>query len=262
MFTHAIVRVPCENFAAGLTTSTHLGAPDYDLMLRQHDAYVDALRGAGLTVITLPPENDFPDAHFVEDTAVVVPEVAVITNPGAPARRGEERTVAPTLGRYKRLARIEGPGTLDGGDVLLVDRHFFVGLSERTNEEGARQFAEVMGAYGYTVDAVPVGRGLHFKSGVNHVGGRTLLVTPGFADLPALAGYEALVTPEGEDYAANTLYVNGTLLTPAGFPGVRRLLDGLGLPVVELDMSETRKMDGGLTCLSLRFADQPGTRGA
>ncbi|MCK9239484.1 arginine deiminase-related protein [Desulfocurvus sp.] len=262
MFTHALVRVPCENFASGLTTSGRLGAPDYNLMLRQHDAYVDALRSLGLTVITLPPENDFPDAHFVEDTAVVVPEVAVITNPGAPARRGEERTVAPTLGRYKRLARIEAPGTLDGGDVLLVDRRFFVGLSERTNAEGARQFTEIMTARGYAVDTVPVGQGLHFKSGVNHLGGRTLLATPDFAGLPVLAGYDVLVTPAGEDYAANTLYVNGTLLTPAGFPGVRRLLDGLGLPVVELDMSETRKMDGGLTCLSLRFADQPGTGGA
>lgn len=254
MFTHAIVRIPCENFAEGLTTSGHLGAADYDLMLRQHDAYVDALRALDLTVITLPPEDAFPDAHFVEDTAVVVPEVAVITNPGAPARNGEQASVARALARYKPTARIQGPGTLDGGDVLLVDRHFFVGLSERTNEEGARQFGEIVAARGYTMDAVPVGAGLHFKSGVNHLGGRTLLVTPGFKDLPQLAGYELLVTPGDEEYAANTLYVNGTLLTPAGFPGVRSLLDGLGLPVVELDMSETRKMDGGLTCLSLRFA--------
>jgi len=254
MFTHAIVRIPCENFATGLTTSTHLGTADFELMLRQHDGYVDALRSLGLTVITLPPENEFPDAHFVEDTAVVVPEVAVVTNPGAPARNGEQQTVRPALARYKRTAFIEAPGTMDGGDVLLVDKHFFVGLSERTNAEGARQFGEIMAAHGYTMDAVPVGQGLHFKSGVNHVGGRTLLVTPDFAGLPELAGYDLLVVPEGEEYAANTLYVNGTLLTPAGFSGVRELLDGLGLPVVELEMSEVRKMDGGLTCLSLRFS--------
>lgn len=254
MFSHALVRVPCENFASGLTTSSRLGAPDHGLMLRQHDAYVEALRGLGLTVITLPPEDAFPDAHFVEDVAVVTPEVAVITNPGAPARNGEQISVAPVLGRYKPLARIESPGFMDGGDVLLVDRHFFVGLSERTNAEGVRQFAEIVGAHGYTVDAVPVGKGLHFKSGVNHVGGKTLLVTPDFAGLDVLAGYDLLVTPEGEEYAANTLLMNEALITPAGFPGVRALIDGLGLRVIELDMSETQKMDGGLTCLSLRFA--------
>ncbi len=254
MFSHAIVRLPGENFASGLTTSGHLGAPDHRTMLVQHDMYVEALRACGLTIITLPPEEAFPDAHFVEDVAVVMPELAVITNPGAPARSGEPRSVAPVLGRYKRLARIAAPGTMDGGDVLLVDRHFFVGLSERTNAEGARQFEQIVSAYGYTVSTVPVGQGLHFKSGVNHLGGRTLLVTPDFAGLPALAGYELLVTPEDEEYAANTLLVNDALLTPAGYPGVRALLDGLGKRVIELDMSETRRMDGGLTCLSLRFS--------
>lgn len=254
VFTNAIVRTPCEQFAAGLTTSGHLGAPDYHKMLAQHAAYVDALRLLGLTVEVLPPEDDYPDAHFVEDTAVVMDEVAVLTNPGAPARSGEQVSIEPALALFKPVVRIEGDGTMDGGDVLQVDRHFFVGLSERTNEEGARQFADVVGAYGYTCQAVPVGEGLHFKSGVNHLGGRDLLVTPEFAGLEELAPYTLHVTPEGEEYAANTLWINGTLVTPAGFPGVRALLDGLGLPVVELDMSETRKMDGGLTCLSLRFS--------
>lgn len=254
MFSHAIVRLPCDNFASGLTTSGYLGAPDLRTMLIQHDIYVEALRNAGLTIITMAPENAFPDAHFVEDVAVVMPEMAVITNPGAPERNGEQHSVARVLGRYKRLARIEAPGTMDGGDVLLVDRHFFVGISERTNAEGARQFGEIVTAHGYTVTTVPVGKGLHFKSGVNHLGGRTLLVTPDFAGLPALAGYDLLVTPEDDEYAANTLLVNDTLLTPAGYPGVLALLQGLGKKVLELDMSETRRMDGGLTCLSLRFS--------
>lgn len=253
MFTHAIVRIPGENFASGLTTSGHLGAADHAVMLKQHEAYIQTLRDLGLDVEVLPPAPEYPDAHFVEDAAVVVPEVAVITRPGADSRRGEEVTIEPSLAAHKPVVRIAAPGTLDGGDVLLVDKRFFVGLSERTNEEGARQFAEIMGEHGYETTTVPVGEGLHFKSGVNHVGGNTLLVTPDFAGCKELEGYDLLETPDGEDYAANTLYINGTLITPKGFPGVRAMLDGLGLPIVELDMSETRKMDGGLTCLSLRF---------
>ena len=253
MFTHAIVRIPCENFAAGLTTSGHLGKADYALMLKQHEAYVDTLRGLGLDVEVLPAAVDYPDGHFVEDTAVVVPEVALITRPGAESRRGEEVTVEPALAAHKPIVRIEAPGTLDGGDVLQVGKRFFVGLSERTNEEGARQFAAAMGAHGYETTTVPVAEGLHFKSGVNHIAGNVLLVTPDFADRPELEGYEILVTPEGEEYAANLLNINGTLITPKGFPGVRALLDGQGLPVVELEMTETRKMDGALSCLSLRF---------
>jgi len=254
VFTHAIVRTPCANFAAGLTTSGHLGRADYELMLAQHAAYIEALRALGLAVDVLPAQDNYPDAHFVEDTAVVCDEVAVISNPGAPERNGEQLSMEPALARYKNLARIEGSGTLDGGDVLQVGQRFFVGLSERTNAEGVRQFARILGEHGYETVAVPVGQGLHFKSGVNFIGGNTLLVTPDFAGCDALAGYDLKVTPQGEDYAANTLYINGTLITPKGFPGVRAILDATGLPVVELDMSETRKMDGGLTCLSLRFA--------
>lgn len=254
MFTNAIVRTPCPEFASGLTTSGHLGAADYETMLAQHKAYVAALEKLGLAVDVLPYESQYPDAHFVEDTAVVVPEVAVLTNPGAPARNGEQASMEPALAKYKPVVKIEAPGTIDGGDVLLVDRHFFVGISERTNEEGARQFANIVSAYGYTCDAVPVGAGLHFKSGVNHVGGKTLLVTPDFKDLEVLQPYELLVTPKGEEYAANTLLINETLITPKGFPGVLRLLEQTERDIIELDMSETRKMDGGLTCLSLRFA--------
>lgn len=254
MFTHAIVRVPCENFAQGLTTSGHLGTADYSLMLSQHEAYAQTLRSLGLAVDVLEALPAYPDAHFVEDTAVVAAEVAVISNPGASARNGEQVSIEPALAKYKPVARIEGVGTLDGGDVLQVERRFFVGLSERTNVEGARQFARIVAEHGYETVTIPVGQGLHFKSGVNHIGGKRLLVTPDFAGCEALAGYELFVTPQGEDYAANTLLINDTLITPAGFPGVRAILDATGLNVVDLDMSETRKMDGGLTCLSLRFS--------
>lgn len=253
MFTHAIVRTPCEDFAKGITTATELGAADYTLMLKQHGAYVDTLRRLGLEVDVLPAEPEFPDAHFVEDVAVMTPEVAVITNPGAGSRNDEKERIIPALTKHRPVVRIEAPGTLDGGDVLLVDRHFFIGVSARTNEAGARQLGDIMTAYGYTYTLVPVREGLHFKCGVTSVGGNDLLVTRDFAERKELEGYTLHIVDAEEEYAANALYINGTIITPAGFPKTRKLLDGLGRDVVELDMSETRKMDGALTCLSLRF---------
>jgi dimethylargininase len=252
MFTRAICRKPGPDFAQGITTSG-LGPPDPARMLAQHGAYVDALRGLGLEVDLLEPLPGFPDAHFVEDAAVVTAAVAIVTRPGAPARRGEETALAPSLARHRSLARIEAPGTLDGGDVLIVDRRVLVGLSARTNPEGAAQLGRILQPFGFTTTPVPVGAGLHFKSGVNSLGGDVLLVSEDFAHREELASYRRIVVSTEETYAANTLWVNGTLLVPAGFPRTRAQLAALGLPVLELDTSEARKMDGGLTCLSLRF---------
>lgn len=251
-FTHAIVRKPGPNFAEGITTAD-LGQPDYELVLAQHAAYVAMLQELGLTVVVLEPLPDHPDAHFVEDTAVIVQEVAVIANMGAPARQGEEQAMASVLQEYRELVHIELPGTFDGGDVLVVEQHCMIGLSDRTNEPGARQLGEALARYGYRWDAIPVGAGLHFKSSVNYVGKNTLLIDQTFVDHPAFAGYEKLVIDADETYAANTLWLNDHLLMPAGFPKTRAKLSALGLPVIELETSELRKMDGGLTCLSLRF---------
>jgi dimethylargininase len=251
-FTHAVTRKPGPNFADGITTAD-LGRPDYNLVLAQQAAYVATLQQLGLTVIELEPLPDHPDAYFVEDTAVIVPEVAVIANMGAPARQGEEQAMAPVLANYRELIRIDPPGTFDGGDVLIVEKHCMIGISERTNESGARQLGEALATYGYRWDAIPVGAGLHFKSSVNYVGENTLLIDNAFADHPAFAGYDKLVIDPDEVYAANTLWINGHLLTPAGFPKTKQALAALGLPLIELDTSELRKMDGGLTCLSLRF---------
>jgi dimethylargininase len=251
-FTRALCRRPGPDFADGLTTAD-LGRPDYATMLAQHEAYVATLRGLGLEVEVLDPLPGHPDAYFVEDAALVFPELAVVTRPGADPRRAEAEALAPHLARHRPLVRLEAPATLDGGDVLTVGRQVFVGISERTNREGADQLARILAPHGYTVVPVPVSAGLHFKSSVNWVGGDTLLLTPGFADREALAGFRHLVVDPGEAYAANTLWINGTLLTPSGFPGTRALLASAGLPIVALDMSETRKMDGGLTCLSLRW---------
>ena len=253
MFTHAIVRRPCENFAAGLRTTNRSQPADYELMLEQHQAYLQALSDAGLEVIVLDAQPDFPDAHFVEDTAVVTSDAAVITIPGAEARRGEEATIAPVLAEYRRIERITPPGTLDGGDVLQVGNHFFIGLSERTNPEGAEQLARILESRGHTWTVVQVGAGLHFKSSVNYVGQNSLIVNPEFNALKQLDAYDLILTDRTESYAANTLLVNDYLLMPSGYPNTRKQLESLNLKIVELEVSEVRKMDGGLTCMSLRF---------
>jgi dimethylargininase len=251
-FTTAVCRRPGPDLGAGLTTAD-LGAPDYALACEQFELYVAALRNIGLEVTVLEPLAGHPDAHFIEDTAVVTPDLAVITNPGAPARQGEQSSVAEALGEQGQLDYIHPPGTLDGGDVLMIGNHFIIGLSNRTNSEGARQLGAILVSFGYTWEAISAGAGLHFKSSVNLVGENVLLVTEAFADLDELSCYQRIRVPAGEEYAANSLFINGRLIMPAGYPGTRSLLETLDLPILELDTSEFRKMDGGLTCLSLRF---------
>lgn len=253
MFTRAVARKPCKNFARGLTTTVSTEPADYALMAKQHAAYLEALTAAGLEVIVLDPLPDYPDAHFVEDTAIVTPDVAVITNPGAPSRRGEEESIAAVLAEFRKIEHIQHPGTVDGGDVLQAGSRFFIGLSERTNKQGAEQLGRILQNYGYTSTLVPVGAGLHFKSSVNYVGGNTLLVTKHFARNEHLSGYAKIVAESSEEYAANTLLVNEHLLMPTGFPRTRRQLEPLGFKIIEIETSEVRKMDGGLTCMSIRF---------
>jgi dimethylargininase len=252
VFTHAITRIPGKDFAGGITTA-NLGPPGYERILDQHRRYVESLRSLGLQVEVLEPLPGYPDAYFVEDVAVVAPSVAVITRPGAPSRLGEADFIVPALSRHRPVVRIQPPGTLEGGDVLQVEKHFFIGISERTNQEGAGQLGRILEGYGYTWSTVPVGEGLHLKSGLSYLGQNTLLASKPFADLELFSGLKKFVLEPGEEAAANTLLVNGCLLTPTGFPQTRRQLDSLGLPVIELEVSEVQKMDGGLTCLSLRF---------
>ncbi|MEJ2166763.1 MAG: arginine deiminase family protein [Desulfobacterales bacterium] len=253
MFTHAVARKPCKNFARGLTTTVSAEPADYALMVKQHAAYLEALTAAGLEVIVLDPLPDFPDAHFVEDTAVVTPDVAVITNPGAASRRGEEKSIAAVLAGFRKIERIQHPGTVDGGDVLQVGTQFFIGLSERTNKQGAEQLGGILQNHGYTWAPVPVGAGLHLKSSVNYVGGNTLLISNDFARNKQFEAYDHILMEKAEEYAANTLLVNEHLLMPAGFARTRKQLEPLGFKIIELETSEVRKMDGGLTCMSIRF---------
>ena len=253
MFTQAIARKPAKNFAQGLTTTVSAKPPRYELLLQQHETYLEALKFCGLEVTLLDPLPEYPDAYFVEDTAVVTPDVAVITNPGAATRKGEEESMVPVLAGFRQIERILAPGNVDGGDVLQVGNHFIIGLSERTNREGAAQLGRILENFGHTWATVEVGAGLHFKSSVNYVGQNTLLVTPAFAEHAELRGYDKIILDNVEAYAANTLLVNEHLLTPAGYPTARQKLEVLGYKIIELQTSEVRKMDGGLTCMSIRF---------
>lgn len=252
-FTKAITRKPNVNFAAGLTTAEWGNKPDYDLFCRQHQSYVETLRSLGLEVILLDAEPDFPDSHFVEDTAVVMAETAMVTRPGADSRLGEIEKIIPALEKVIELEFIRSPGLLDGGDVLYVDGHFFIGLSQRTNLEGASQLGASAGRQGFTWSAAAVTGALHLKSGVNAVGPNTLLMFEEYGDREEFKDYRKVFVTRGEEPAANSLLVNGTLLTPAGYPETRKRLQTLGRPVIELDMTEAIKMDGGLSCLSLRL---------
>jgi dimethylargininase len=253
MFTHAIARKPGPNFAQGLTTAVNAESPKYEILVNQHEQYLSALKSSGLEVVLLDALPGHPDAYFVEDTAVVAADVAVITNPGADTRKGEETTIAPVLAKHRKTEKIRPPGTVDGGDVLQVGQHFFIGLSERTNQAGAGQLGRIVKTYGYTCTTIAVGEGLHFKSSVNHVGKSTLLVTEDFASNEQLKGYDTIIVDRQESYAANTLFINDHLLVPRGYPGTRKKLEVLGFKIIELDTSEVRKMDGGLTCMSIRF---------
>jgi len=251
MYSQAITRKPCKNFGAGITSS-NLGKPDYLLMLQQHHTYVDTLNNLGLQVTELEALDDYPDAHFVEDTAVVVPEIAIIARPGAKSRRGEEITVEDVLAKYKNIEKIKAPGTVDGGDVLITGKKVYIGISERTNQEGANQLSEILKKFGYDSTYISVNKGLHLKSDVNYIGKNTALMKDSF-DTQDFKSYNKIIVKPEESYAANSLLVNDTLIIPKGFADTKLRLLEAEFDVIELDMSESQKMDGGLTCFSLRF---------
>lgn len=249
----AILRHPGDDPGRGLT-GANLGPPDPALLKAQHRAYRERLRAMGVDVIVLEALAGHPDSYFPEDVAVVTDETAVMTRPGALQRRGEVSSVESVLEQYRPTGRIRNPGTLDGGDVLIVDRHCVIGLSRRTNRSGAEQLAGLLDVHGYEVDLVSIPESLHLKSSVNYLDARTLLVTRPCRDLDCFRRYRKLVVPDGDEYAANVVEINGKILFPEGFGRTREMLEGAGFPTVCLDVSEIRKMDGGLTCLSLRLS--------
>ena len=256
MFSKAIVRAPGRNYASGLT-SVDLGAPDLERALEQHAAYCEALESCGLEVIRLAPDERHPDSTFVEDTAVLTARGAVITRPGAASRLGEIDSIAPVLrDHFRELHSISDPGTVDGGDVCEAGEHFFIGISQRTNEHGATQLARILDSFGYSsslIDLRGISNILHLKSGLAYLGGKHLLVIAALENHKSFSSYELIRLNSAEEYAANCLSLNGRLLVAGGFPALKQELDNRGYQIIALDMSEFQKMDGGLSCLSLRF---------
>ena len=254
-FARAIVRAVPKTLAAGIT-SADLGKPDNEKAREQHDRYVEALEKCGLEVTTLAADERYPDSVFVEDTALVTDRCAVVARPGAERRRGEVREVEEALsGLYENVERIAEPGTLDGGDVLQVGDHFYVGLTRRTNREGAGQLAEILRGYGFGASFVRLRRFLHLKTGVAYLGGDDLLVAGELVDKDEFEAFDRVVVPPEEEYGANCIRVNDRVLVAAGHERLAERIVERGYEVIELEMSEFRKVDGGLSCLSLRLPD-------
>lgn len=256
MFTRAIVRIPGGSFSKGLTTSG-LGPPVLELALRQHQAYCRALEACGLSVTRLEADERHPDSTFVEDVAALTPRLAILTRPGAASRQGEVAGMRAALApHFREMRTIEPPGTVDGGDICQAEDRFFIGVSERTNDEGARQLAALLRDQGFRPALIDI-RGtrgiLHLKSGIAYLGDGRMAVIKELADRPELATFEAVPVGPGEAYAANCVRVNRGIILAAGYPGFAGALERLGYPTIPVDVSEFRKMDGGLSCLSLRF---------
>jgi dimethylargininase len=222
---------------------------------QQHAAYEELLSKLGVRVISLPEEPDLPDSMFVEDPAVVLDEVAIICPLGTESRRREAPTIAAALEKFRKLAHVKLPGTLEGGDVLRVGRKLFVGISARSNPEGIRQLAVIVGHYGYDVTAVRVNGCLHLKSAVTYPGRNTLLANRARFDWKRLEphGFEWVDVDPSEPRATNALAIGDQVMFPASFPKTQAILEGRGFHVVPVDISELQKAESGLSCSSLLF---------
>lgn len=253
MFRKAIVRTPCPSVTNGITTAC-LGKPDYELALKQHQNYTGTLMQLGLDVEILPANDRFPDSTFIEDIALCTSSCAVITRPGAPSRREETAGMDEVLKKYfDEIEKIVHPGTLEAGDVMMAGKHFYIGISGRTNHEGADQLIRILENHGLTGSKIQLKNLLHLKSGVSYLEDNCLLVVRELSRHQEFAKYDMIIIPEIESYAANSLWINGTIIVPDGFPATREQIEKKGFSTVTADVSEFRKIDGGLSCLSLRF---------
>jgi dimethylargininase len=253
MFKNAIVRVPCRNMVNGISNAK-LGTPDHKKAVEQHEKYIEALIKCGLNVTILEPDNDFPDSTFIEDTALLTPHCAIISNPGAESRKGEVFCVAETLNKfYKNIEFILEPGNVEPGDIMMVGSHFYIGLSKRTNSIGAEQCISFLKKYGMTGSVVTFEKVLHLKTGMSYLENNNLVISGEFITKPEFQKFNMLKVDPDESYAANCIWINDIILVPSGFPKIRKKIEDAGYTTIALDMSEFRKLDGGLSCLSLRF---------
>ena len=253
MFTKAIVRTPCKAMVNGLS-SVNLGPPDYLKALHQHADYIEALKECGLQVTELPADENFPDSTFVEDVALMTPHCAILTNPGAPSRTLEARSMLNIIREfYANVELIEAPGTVEAGDIMMVGGHYYIGLSERTNQAGADQVIAILESYGLNGSVVKLTEVLHLKTGLGYLENNNLLACGEFLTKPEFQQFNLIEVDSQEAYAANSVWINGIVLTPKGFPKTSSLIESAGYNIREVDVSEFEKLDGGLSCLSLRF---------
>jgi dimethylargininase len=232
---------------------THIERTPIDLRMAsaQHHAYVNALKKLSCEVIELPPEENLPDSVFVEDTAFILPEVAVITRPGADSRKPETESIIRALAPHIELVYVREPATVDGGDVLVLGKNIYIGLSTRSNQEAIDQLNDLLGKYGYTVSGVQLRDCLHLKSAVTRVDGKTLLINKNWVDPSRFEDFDLIEVDPSEPFAANCLPVGGAIIFPARFPKTRAKLEERGYPVTTVDVSELAKAEGAVTCCSL-----------
>jgi dimethylargininase len=255
-FNRAIVRSPARSVVNALRAGDRCN-PTYDGVKAEHDTYVAALEAAGVTVTILPPVEAFPDSVFVEDPALVFPEGTILLRPGAPSRAGEVEEIAPALREMFETVISLPTGFADGGDVLVTPARVMIGLSERTDRAGAEATAACLAEIGRESEIVETpDEVLHFKTACSVLDKETIFCTPQLADTGVFKGFRQILTPDGEEGAANALRINDVVLVGSGFPRTIELLDSLGYKVVPVPTSEIGKIDAGLSCMSLRwFAD-------
>jgi dimethylargininase len=251
---HALCRSVSPAFANCELSFIEREPIDLPTARRQHQAYVDGLRALGAVVVELPADPGFPDSVFVEDTVLMFDELAVLTRPGAPSRRGEVAGIERAVRAYReQVVRIEAPGTLDGGDVLQVGRRVFVGQSQRSNAAGIGQLADLLAPFGYRVTPVPLRGCLHLKSAVTALSDAEVLVNPLWVEADCFSGLRSLHVAPGEPHAANVVRISEQILMPESFPHTRAALESAGYAVHAVDVSELQKAEGAVTCCSVLF---------
>ena len=253
-YTHAIVRQPAPSVVSGLRAGE--GAdPDYAALVAENDAYVVALRGLGLDVAVLPPAGEFPDSIFVEDPALVFSEGAIVLNLAAATRAGEAALIAPELeSRFGRVLYMQGPGHTDGGDILVLPDRVLIGLSTRTDREGAEELIELLAKLGKRGEVAETPKDvLHFKTGCSLIDEETLFALPQMANLPVFAGLRVIAVPAGEEKAANKLRIRDAALIGDNFPKSREIIEAHGVRTIPLPVEQIGLIDAGLSCMSLRW---------
>ena len=254
MFSNAIVRTPGKSIVEGLTDSKELGTPNYEQAIIQHQSYIDSLKKCGIDVLVLEPCEEYPDSTFLEDVALITPNCAIITHPGAHSRRGEVKEIESVLrNRFNNIEAIVAPGAIEGGDIMMVGNHYYIGLSNRTNLEGARQIIKILNKYGMSGSTISLNENLHLKTGLAYLENNNLVVSGEFIHNAIFERYNSIEIPKIESYAANCIWINGSVIIPTGYPVTKEKIMNAGYLVIETDVSEFQKLDGGISCLSLRY---------